>query len=198
MSSLQAPASTRPGRSSGRVPVWLPIVSGLVLLAGVVAVLIAFDVGGIRNTADVSRPVPSNEPATPVPAKQQAVPVNKAAAQVAIRFIDSAVARRNLEASYSLITPEVRGGLSLAEWKTGNIPVQYFPVWKKGAGFSPYRVEWSYRNELMLKILLVPEAGSGLKDTQFWIGVKKVGTPAVWKVNYFAPYWFPPRLTERD
>jgi len=56
--------------------VWLPIVSGLVLLAGVVAVLIAFDVGGIRNTADVSRPVPSNEPATPVPAKQQAVPVN--------------------------------------------------------------------------------------------------------------------------
>ncbi len=197
MSSVPAPAPSRPTKRSGRVPTWLPIVSAAVLIAGVLAVLIAYDVGGLRNTADVSNPVPSDEPAS-VPVKQKTVPLDKSAAQVAIRFIDSAVARKNLADSFALATPELRAGTSLAEWKTGNIPVQFFPVWEKGAGYSPYRVEWSYKNEIMLKILLVPKQGSGLKDTQFWVGVKKIGTPPVWKVNYLAPYWFPKRPTERD
>ena len=180
------------------MPLWLPIVSALVLIAGALTFVIVYDVGGIRNTADVSNPVISDEPAQVQAPLQKTVPLNRAAAQVAIRFIDSAVARKNLASSYALAGPDLRGGLSLAEWKTGNIPVQYFPVWEPGAGNSPYKILWSYKNEFMLQILLVAKKGSGLKDTQFRIGVEKIGKPAAWKVTYFAPYWFPPRLTGDD
>lgn len=202
MSSVPStPARDAPApvhRRVNRVPPWAPIVSAIVLVAGVLAFLIAYDVGGIRNTADVSNPRPSNEPATPVPAKQKTVPLNKDAANVAIRFIDAAVARKNLAASYSLITPAMRQGMTLKEWKTGNIPISYFPLWSKGAGYSPYEISWSYRNEIMLRILLTPRKGEGLKPQQFWIGVKRASAKAPWKVFYFQPYWFPPRPTERD
>lgn len=206
MSSVPStPARDAPApvhRRVNRVPPWAPIVSAIVLVAGVLAFLIAYDVGGIRNTADVSNPRPSNEPATPVPAKQKTVPLNKDAANVAIRFIDTAVSRKNLAASYNLITADLRGGLTLKEWKTGNIPIAYFPVWARGAGYSPYEIaddgKWSHENEAMLKILLTPRKGEGLKPQQFWIGVKRASAKAPWKVSYFQPYWFPPRPIERD
>ena len=180
------------------MPVWLPIVSAIVFVAGVLTFVIVYDVGGIRNTANVSNPVISNEPAQAPPPLQRTVPLDPAAAQVAIRFIDSAVARKNLASSYALAGPALRGGLSLEEWNTGNIPVQYFPLWEPGAGNIPYKILWSYKNEFMLQILLVAKKGSGIKDAQFRIGVKKIGKPPAWKVTYFAPYWFPPRLTNSD
>lgn len=178
-----------------RPPLWLTIGSSVVLIAGVLAFLIAYDVGGIRNTADVNNPRPTNEPARDVAKKQKTVPLDRAAANVAIRFIDTAVARKNLAASYSLVTPDMRQGLSLKEWKTGEIPVQYYPVWAKGAGYSHYTITWSYKNELMLRILLSPRKGSGVRDQEFWIGIKRANVKAPWKVFYFMPRWFPPRLT---
>ena len=198
MSTVEAPASTRPARRSGRVPVWLPIVSAIVFIAGALTFVIVYDVGGIRNTANVSNPVVSDEPAQVPAPLGKTMPLNRAAAQVAMRFIDSAVARRNLASSYALAGPDLRGGLSLAEWKTGNIPVQYFPLWEPGAGSSPYRILWSYKNEFMLQIMLVAKKGSGVRDQQFRIGVKRIGQPPAWKVTYFQPYWFPPRLTNND
>jgi hypothetical protein len=42
---------------------------------------------------------------------------------VARRFIESAVARKNLAESYSIVTNEIRQGQSLKSWKTGNIAV---------------------------------------------------------------------------
>ena len=177
---------------------WLTVASALVLVAGVLAFLIAYDVGGIRNTAEVNNPQPSNEPAQVVAPKQPTVPLNRQAANVAIRFIETAVARKDLTASYKLTAPELRQGMSLKQWKSGNIPVQFYPVWAKGAGYSPYTVSWSYRNDVMLKILLSPKKGSGIKAQQFWIGMKRANPKAQWQVWYFMPYWFPPRLTVRD
>jgi hypothetical protein len=177
--------------------VWLTIASAIVLVAGVVTFLIAYNVGGIRNTAHVSNPQPRNEKPQ-VYTKPKTVPMSRAAANVAIRFIDTAPARKNLAESYRLVAPELRQGISFAEWKKGSIPIAYFPVWAKGAGYSPYQVAWSYENELMLKILLTPKKGLGLKSQQFWIGIKRANAHSPWKVFYFQPYWYPPRLSEQD
>jgi hypothetical protein len=180
------------------VPLWLTVASGIVLIAGVLAFLIAYDVGGIRNTAEVNNPQPSNQPARQVEPTPKTVPLNRQAANVAIRFIDTAVARKNLAASYKLTAPVLRQGMSLQQWKTGNIPVQYYPIWAKGAGYSPYEIHWSYRNDVMLKIRLVPKKGSGVKEQEFWIGMKRANSKAQWQVWYFMPYWYPPRLNTRD
>lgn len=175
---------------------WLPFASGLVLVAGVVAFLIVYDVGGIRNTAKVDSPPVRDEPAT-VLAKPKKVPPAKAALGVMIRFLETAVPRRSLVESYELTAPELRQGMTLREWKTGTIPVVYYPVGKEeGAGDSPYRVEWSYGNEIMLRVLLRPAAGDKTRPQEFWVGAKLLGKGAAkrWRVFYFAPRWFPPRL----
>ena len=187
----------RASRRVTRVPVLLNVTSVVVLIAGILAFLIAFDVGGIRNTAEVNNPEPRNQPPQ-VPVTPKTVPMSRAAANIAIRFLNTAVPRTNLALSYTLVTREFRQGLSLKEWKTGNIPVPYFPIWNRGAGYSPYQVHWSYKNELMLKILLTPKKGQGLKAQEFWIGVKRANASAPWKVYYFQPYWYPPRLTARE
>ena len=190
------PADER--RRPNRVPLSLTIASAIILVAGVLAFLIAYDVGGIRNTADVNNPKPTNEPPRQVQRNPPTVPLNRQAANVAIRFVETAVARTSLAESYKLTAPELRQGMSLKQWKTGNIPVQFYPVWAKGAGYSPYTVSWSYKNDVMLKILLSPKKGSGVKAQQFWIGMKRANPKAQWQVWYFMPYWYPPRLTNSN
>ena len=190
MSTIRAAAPTR-------VPRWLPWLSGGLLVAGVLAVLIAYDVGGIRNTANVDNPPVRNEPAD-VPVARKTVPMSREAADTAIKFIDGAVTRKNLAGTYALAAPEIRRGMTLAQWKKGDIYVEYFPVSARGAGYSPYRVEWSYENELMLRLLLTPTKASGLKPQEFFVGIKKVGTPPRWAVFYFAPRSFPKRPTIND
>ena len=189
------PADER--RRPNRVPLSLTIASAIILVAGVLAFLIAYDVGGIRNTADVNNPKPTNQPAQVVK-KEQTVKMSRAAANVAIRFIGTAPARENLALAYRLVTNDIRQGMTLKEWLTGNIPVTYFPVWKKGAGYSPYKVASSYKNDLMLKIMLTPRKGEGLKTQEFWTGIKRANASAPWKVYYFQPYWYPPRLTNSN
>ena len=190
MSSVESAAPPRALR-------WLPWVSAALLVTGVLAVLIAYDVGGIRNTASVDTPPLRNEPAD-VPVARRTVPMSREAANIAIKFIDGAVTRKNLAGTYALAAPELRRGMTLAEWKRGDIYVEYFPVSERGAGYSPYKVEWSYENELMLRLLLTPTKASGLKPQEYFVGVKKVGAPPRWAVFYFAPRSFPKRPTIND
>jgi hypothetical protein len=193
MSAVSSRASREPRYP--RLSRWLPWLGGLVFVAGVLAVLIAFDVGGIRNTAHQDRPVPSNKPAS-VPVKRTTVKPSKQALATIVEWIDATVARKNMATSYALTAPAMRQGLSLERWKTGAIPVQYFPISPRGAGYSPYEVQWSYRNELMLQVLLVPQKGKGVdKPATFWVGAKRLGTgrDRHWRVWYFAPRWFAPR-----
>lgn len=187
MSSVPARTSRR---DYSRLRAGLPWIAGVVLIVGVVTSVIAFDLFGIRNTAHVSRPIPGSEAATPPPSKRKTVPAPKQALQTIIRFLDTAVARKHLAESYALTAPVLRQGMSLAEWETGNIPVTPYPVWNKGAGNSPYQVQWSYRNEVMVQVLLSPNKGSKIKPQTFWVGAKLIGEK--WRVWYFAPRWFAP------
>src|SRR5262245_66586280 len=117
MSAVPSRASREPRHP--RLVAWLPWIAGLVLLAGVAAVLIAYDVGGLRNTAHPNRPVPSNQPAE-VPVKRVTVKPAKQALATIIKFVDTAVARKHLAASWPLTAPELRQGFTLRQWKPGN------------------------------------------------------------------------------
>ena len=100
--------------STPRSGKWLlPGIGGAVLVGGVVAILAAFDVGGIRGSAEPG-PATRNEPATVVK-KLPKVPLEPEARRVAGRFILTAVARKNLAESYALTAPKLRQGLTLAQ-----------------------------------------------------------------------------------
>ena len=151
------------------------------LVVAVATLLIVF----MRNTrADNAKETFSNAPAQ-VFTQPKTVTVDPEARQVAGRFILTAVARKDLAASYDLTHPELRQGFTRAQWQTGNIPVIPFPA--SDLDFVSFKVEHSFPTEIILKVLLVPR-GTAVQPASFYIGLKRVGgKDGPWRVYYWAP-----------
>jgi hypothetical protein len=167
----------------------ISLLSGLVLVAGVVAFTVAYfgDTGRSQET-----PL-SNQPAQVFTPRKQ-VPLDKEARRVAGRFILTAVARVNLAESYELAHPELRQGMTKQEWLTGNIPVVYYPA--KAIETATFKVDESYPNEAILEVALLPKVSAKVKPQIFFIGLKKAGT--TWQVNYWVPRAAPAVPNARD
>lgn len=127
------------------------------------------------------------------PAAKKPAKLDPAARKVAGEFVLTAVARKNLAASWPLIHPELRQGYTKKEWLKGDIPVTPFPVSKVEQ--ARFRVAETYPNEVVLEVALIPNKGAkGVEALTFWLGMKKVGVPAHkhWEVYYWMPRYSPP------
>jgi hypothetical protein len=158
-----------------------PWVSGLILVAGIVAfsTVYLFDTG-----TSVEEKITVRETgAAVIPEMKPTVALDPAARQVAGRFILTAVARQSLAESYDITHPELRQGMSLREWETGNIPVQYYPA--DAIDGATFKIDESHTDEALLEVALIPKKGAEVKPQIFFIGLKKV--KGKWLVNYWAP-----------
>ena len=88
-------------------------IAALVLVGGGVAALIAFVWTGPKKETVAFTPQPAQ-----IAPKEKTVPFDPKAKEIGERFIETAVERKNLEESYHLVAPALRGSMSLAEWKT--------------------------------------------------------------------------------
>lgn len=172
----------------------LALWGGLAVLAvGVAVATFAF----FRNTGHSQETPLSSQPAN-VYRPQKQVSVDAAARRVAGRFILTAVSRKDLAKSYDYVHPELRQGMTRAQWATGNIPVVYYPastILDKAA----FKVDESYANEVYMEVALLPKAGSNWKPQIFYIGLKRIGgTNGHWAVNYWVPRGKPSLPTNRD
>ena len=70
------------------------------------------------------------------------VPLHADARRVAVRFIQTAVARKNLDEAWLLVGPNLRGGLTRKRWITGANPVVPYPI--DELDVAPYKVDESY------------------------------------------------------
>ena len=158
-----------------------PWAAGLVLVAGIVAFLVVF----LGNTAEpVDSKVTDRETgAAVVPTKTPSVAIDPEVREVAGEFILTAVARKNLARSYEITHPDLRQGLSLKEWETGNIPVQFYPA--DAIDKANFKIDESHQADAVLQVALIPKAGETIKPQIFFIGLKKVGGD--WLVDYWAP-----------
>jgi hypothetical protein len=176
---------------------WLPWLSALVLVAGLVLALTrAFDVwGGSAATANAPRQVKAAQPPsaqrTTSSRAERAVPLEKAARAVARKFVLTAVARRHVAASYDLVGAALRQGFSRAEWAKGEIPVVPDPVDEDG--LSPLAVDFSYENHALLEVTLNPGAGRKIKPAQFFLELRAFGKGKArrWLVVGWAPHAAP-------
>jgi hypothetical protein len=170
----------------------ITLVSGLILVAGVVA----FAVAWIGDTGTSQEAPLSSEPAQLFTPRKQ-VPLSRDARTVAGRFILTAVARENLGESYDLVHPELRQGMTKQEWLTGNIPVVYYPA--KEIETARFKVDESYPDEAILEVALLPKDATKVKPQVFFIGLKKAGKGAAarWQVNYWVPRAAPQIPTDR-
>jgi hypothetical protein len=77
------------------------------------------------------------------PRKQQVV-------ETAMSFVRTAVTGRDMAASWDLVAPEMKKGLTKAKWASGqNLPVLHYP-----ALFGRWRLQYSYKNEVDLQVAL--------------------------------------------
>jgi hypothetical protein len=161
-------------------------ISGLVLVVGGLAALIAFVWTGPKEKPVAFTPKPAQ-----VTPKEKTVPFDPRAKEIGERFIETAVQRKNLEESYRLVAPSMRDGFTLEQWKTGRIPVIPYPADTSRA--APVKIDYSYKNKALLVVLLLPKHGVDMKPQTFLLGLSAFGRGKNrhWLVDYWAPFGAP-------
>ena len=168
----------------GRALVWL---SAAVFVGGLVVFL------ATRTGSETEERTTAAQPAAqPQARKQTPATLDAAAREVAGKFILTAVARTDLAASYELVHPDLRQGFTLAQWKTGEIPI--VPSEVASIEQARFRVEEAYPNELLIEVALIPKQGSNGRAAVFQLGLKDTASGAArrWLVDYWMPRWSPP------
>ena len=68
----------------------------------------------------------------------------------AMTFVKTAVTGRDMAASWDLVAPDMKEGLTKADWTAGqNLPIIHYP-----ALFGRWRLQYSYANEIDLQVAL--------------------------------------------
>lgn len=164
------------------------LVSLVVFVAGAVAATVVF----VKNTSNAF--VGTNSTTTVALIKTpKTVKPSAAAFAVAREFIRTAVARKNLDVSYDIVHPDLKGRLTRKQWDTGNIPVVDYPA--NNINSAAFIVDFSYPTQMLLEVDLVAKEGSGVRPhLLFFIGLKRAHDSPTgrWLVNYWEPHWKPP------
>jgi hypothetical protein len=172
-SVFRADIQPRPGWQKA-----LPWVVAVVLVGGAIAAGIIWS-----NTGKSSATPLTNQPAVDVSKVPATVKLTPGAQKVARRFLQTAVARKNLPEAYNLVTEQIRQGQSLKAWNTGNIAVIPYPV--DAVKYAPMKIDFSYPNEAQIQVALLPKAGAKVKSQLFIMDlVKRNGK---WLVNSWVP-----------
>jgi hypothetical protein len=182
----------------GRYLLWLGVV---VLAAGVVAVIVVFAGGKSDNTS--SAPDKGFHPTLPAksrPLKNSGGVTVKTFSQLddqtrsTIRtFIATAVARKHLENSWNIVTPTMREGYTLKQWKTGeDLPIIPYPG--VDAKHVNYYLDYATDREILVEVGLAGKPGISTRPVTFQLGLRPAGkgANARWLVSYWMPRWTPP------
>jgi hypothetical protein len=105
---------------------------------------------------------------------------------VAARFVQTAVARKNVGESWDILSPTYDGksGYTRKTWARGDIPVQPFPVDR-----AKWDLDHSLENEVGLLVALYPPRNSDYQAAVFKIDLRAFGQGKSrrWLVDYFGP-----------
>ena len=157
-------------------------------MVGIVMLIVTLTPSHSSSPASQGSQAAASSP--PAPAKPKSVPLSQSARVVAREFVVTAVARRNLAAAWTISGPNVRGGLTHAEWMTGNIPVIPYPVASLQYG-APFKIDYSFANQALIEVALLPTPSTKIKPQIFDLLLRKVrgadGT-SHWVVDSWVPH----------
>jgi hypothetical protein len=148
----------------------------IVLITGLVVFISSRNDG---RAADVPGPAVSptaNSYGKPIKLPPQAV-------RTARMFIQTAVLRTDAEAAWKLTTAKERGGLTQAQWRTGDIPVVPYP--RKGVSGARFKIARSRQHDVLIQVLLTSHT-LGVKPSVDYLEMVPSGGGR-WLVDYWAP-----------
>lgn len=94
-----------------------------------------------------------------------------AALAVVTRFVDSAVARHNVDRAWWLVTPELRAGYTRKQWDTQPLPdIAPFPVAQ-----ARWKLQFSDSKGVGFTIALFPPKSTHQQPIVFMVGLHQVG-----------------------
>ena len=157
-------------------------IAGVAALVPVAAALLLVLAPNKNPPPERISTVPAQEPEPRVKA-----PLTDEARRVAMRFIQTAVAREHLEEAWTLVGPNLRGGMTKERWISGANPVVPYPIDKLDV--APYKVDESFETSALLEVALLPRKGAGVRAQIFFLELKRLGTgeDARWVVDNWVP-----------
>jgi hypothetical protein len=107
-----------------------------------------------------------------------------AALRVASQFISSAVARKNVDRSWTLVAPELRAGCTRRQWDTQDIPVVPFPVRS-----ARWQFEYADSEGVGFSVAVFPTQESHQRAQVFLVGLHTIGKAKRqhWVIDYWQP-----------
>jgi hypothetical protein len=97
-------------------------------------------------------------------------------------FVNHAVKRQDVDAAWSLVTPDLRTGISRSSWDAGNVPV--IPFRAGGKTFHQWTIDSATPTEVNFE-LIVPAARTKDSSIQFFGTMQKID--GRWLVDSFNP-----------
>jgi len=100
------------------------------------------------------------------------------------RFVNAAVARRDLPAAYDLTTANIHGGVTRAQWAKGDTPIYPYPVAQHSAV-----VRVAYPGDAVVQLLLKARPASKVDPLAVQMELRAAGKGAKrrWLVDYYLP-----------
>jgi hypothetical protein len=158
--------------------------AGLLLVVSAVSALVVTGRSSDPEVVESAIRAPGWEPAQPPASLKRSAAQLEEPLAVAARFLSTAVARKNVGSSWELVTPELRQGYTRARWSKGDIPVVPFPVRS-----ARWDLDYSYSNEVGLRVAVFPLPGSKMRATVFNLDLRALGPSGKrrWLVSGFTP-----------
>jgi hypothetical protein len=122
--------------------------------------------------------------AAPASANGRLSPADRKAINATVDvLVNSAVKRHDVGASYDIVTPTLRAGMTREEWATGSIPVYPYPA--RGTSFHAWNVKYVTPGEVAVELMLQPRSGVKVGPILFDVYLQPVH--GKWLVDSFMP-----------
>jgi hypothetical protein len=190
--------------SSARFNRYLMWFSGLVLAVGVAFLAVKLIPGSnqsrvgnqpgfVAQLPAKSQPL-TNAKGAPVKTYEQLDPTVRTTIRT---FLASAVARRHLDKSWSVVAPSLKQGYTFKQWAhggpgKGGLPVIPYPI--ENVDSTQFYLDYASTKEILLEVGVSAPAAKKMRPVAFQLGLVRHGSGAggQWLVNYWMPRWTPP------
>lgn len=169
---------------------WRVTLPSLAALAAAVSGLLVYN--SIYRSNGISNAKNGWGVTYPVPTKLKTVKLDPAVRLLVQRFVHTAVARRSLAAAYALSGPEIRQGMTVRQFLSGNIAVVPYTI--RDNTKITIRVDSSHVHQAQLEVFLVTPGVKEHSPHTFYADVLERG--GRWYVNSWVPRWTPPIPTQ--